>query len=132
MANEHLEELLDSDKYNRHSCDKAWIGYIYKYYKSTQLDFHEIDERFLKKLSIYLKAKHSLSQTTIMNVFVLVRMLFNQAIKYKIIDKELYPFGKDKIRIKFPETQKKNRLKYARNKVYRNAREPFINRISHS
>jgi hypothetical protein len=39
---------------------------------------------------------------------VLIRLLFNRAIKQKIVSKELYPFGSDKIRIKFPETLDSN------------------------
>ena len=82
------------------------ISYIVKYHKSKQLSFQEIDERFLKKLMIYLKVKHSLAETSIMNILVLIRLLFNRAIKLKIVSRELYPFGGDKIKIKFPETTK--------------------------
>jgi Arm DNA-binding domain/Phage integrase SAM-like domain len=106
IAQEHLDDLEQSNKLNRLSCDKAWIGFILKYHKSKQLTFQEINERFLKKLKICLKAEHSLSETSIMNILVLIRLLFNRAIKQKIVSKELYPFGSDKIRIKFPETTK--------------------------
>lgn len=106
LAEEHLDDLARSNKLNRLSCDKAWIGFILKFYKSKQLTFQEINERFLKKLSIYLKSEHSLSETSIMNIFVLIRLLYNRAIKQNIAKKELYPFGSDKIRIKFPETTK--------------------------
>jgi integrase len=106
IAQEHLNDLEQSNKLNRLSCDKAWVGFILKYHKSKQLTFQEIDERFLKKLSVFLKSNHSLSETSIMNILVLVRLLYNRAIKQKIVNKELYPFGSDKIRIKFPETTK--------------------------
>ena len=106
LAQEHLDDLEASHKLNRLSCDKAWVGFILKFHKSKQLTFQEIDERFLKKLSVYLKAEHSLSETSIMNILVLIRLLYNRAIKQKIENKELYPFGLDKIRIKFPETTK--------------------------
>jgi len=106
IAQEHLDDLKQTEKLNRLSCDKAWIGFISKFHKSSQLTFQEIDERFLKKLMIYLKSKHSLSETSIMNILVLVRLLYNRAIKQKIVSKELYPFGSDKIKIRFPETKK--------------------------
>ena len=41
-----------------------------------------------------------------MNVFVLIRLLFNRAIKDKAVSTELYPFGTGKFKIKFPETIK--------------------------
>jgi hypothetical protein len=65
-----------------------------------------MSERFLKKLILNLNIEHSLSQTSIMNILALIRLLFNRAIKHKIVSRELYQFGTDKIQIKFPETTK--------------------------
>lgn len=106
LAQEHLDELEIGKKLNRLSTDSALISYIIKFNKSKQLAFQEIDERFLKKLMLYLKSNHGLSETSVMNVLVLIRLLFNRAIKLKIVSRELYPFGGDKIKIKFPETNK--------------------------
>ncbi|MGO3719895.1 MAG: phage integrase SAM-like domain-containing protein [Mesonia hippocampi] len=106
LAQEHLDELESAEKLNRLSTDKAWVSFIIKFNKSKQLSFQEIDERFLKKLMLDLKVKYSLSETSIMNILVLIRLLFNRAIKLKIVSRELYPFGSDKIRIRFPETTK--------------------------
>ena len=106
LAQEHLDELESSEKLNRLSTDSALVSYLLKFHKSKQLSFQEIDERFLKKLMIYLKVKHSLAETSIMNILVLIRLLFNRAITQKIVNRELYPFGTDKIRIRFPETTK--------------------------
>ncbi|MGJ8551186.1 MULTISPECIES: phage integrase SAM-like domain-containing protein [Winogradskyella] len=53
LEQEHLDDLESLEKLNRLSADKAWISYILKYYKSKQLTFQEIDERFLKKLMLY-------------------------------------------------------------------------------
>jgi integrase len=106
LAQEHLDELKVAEKLNRLSTDSALVSYILKFNKSKQLSFQEIDERFLKKLMIYLKVEHSLAETSIMNILVFIRLLFNRAIKLKIVSRELYPFGGGKIKIKFPETNK--------------------------
>ncbi|WP_179021850.1 site-specific integrase [Winogradskyella forsetii] len=106
LAQEHLDDLESLQKLNRLSCDKAWVGYILKFYKSKQLTFQEIDERFLKKFMLYCKINHKLSETSIMNIMVLVRLLYNRAIEQKIVNRELYPFGGNRVRIKFPETVK--------------------------
>ena len=106
LAQEHLDELKFAEKLNRLSTDSALVSYILKFNKSKQLSFQEIDERFLKKLMIYLKVEHSLAETSIMNILVFIRLLFNRAIKLKIVSRELYPFGGGKIKIKFPETNK--------------------------
>lgn len=106
LAQEHLDELEVLNKFNRLSCDSAYVGYILKFNKSKQLTFTEIDERFLKKLKIFLIKEHKLCDTSIMNVFVLIRLLYNRAIKARIVKKRLYPFGGDRIKIKFPESEK--------------------------
>ncbi len=36
----------------------------------------------------------------------MTRLLYNRAIKLGVVDRKFYPFGSDKIRIKFPETEK--------------------------
>jgi len=106
FAQEHLDELEALEKYGRLSSDSAYIGYVLKFNKSKRLAFKEIDERFLKKLKVHLIKEYNLCETTIMNVFVLIRLLYNRAIKARIVKKKLYPFGSDKIKIKFPETEK--------------------------
>lgn len=106
FADEHLEALEAGNKINRHSTDSAWLSYIEKCSKARHLTFQEIDERFLKKFKIYLRDSCSLTETTAMNVMVLIRLLFNRAIKDKAVIKELYPFGAGKFKIKFPETSK--------------------------
>lgn len=103
---EHLEGLEAENKINRHSTDSAWVSYIVKFNKSQQLSFQEIDERFLRKFKTFMKAQLSISETSAMNVMVLIRLLFNRAIRDKIVSKELYPFGTGKFKIKFPETEK--------------------------
>ena len=105
-VDEHLEALEVEEKMNRLSTDSAWVSYIEKYCNARHLTFQEIDERFLKKFKIYLKGTFSLTETTAMNVMVLIRLLFNRAIKDKVVSNELYPFGSGKFKIKFPETIK--------------------------
>lgn len=106
FVEEHLEALEAEKKINRHSTDSAWVSYIKNYCSGRHLTFQEIDERFLKKFKIYLKGSCSLTETTAMNVMVLIRLLFNRAIRDKVVSKEIYPFGKGKFKIKFPETTK--------------------------
>ena len=105
-ATEHLDALESEGKIGRHSTDSAWLSFVEKYYKSKSLRFQEIDERFLKKLKTALRGNYSLSETSAMNVMVFIRLLFNRAIKDKVVSKELYPFGTGKFKIKFPETEK--------------------------
>ena len=83
-----------------------WILGIWEFAKKRNLEFEEIDENLLKKLKIYLRNTVGLSERSVMNVFVMIRLLYNSAISKKIVDRKFYPFGKDKIKIKYPQTIK--------------------------
>lgn len=106
VANDFLFELEANKKLAQLSADKSRVNHIINFYKSKQLTFAEIDEAFLRKFKIYLKKEHSLSDRSIVNNLVVIRTIYNRAIRMGLVDRELYPFGSDKIRIKFPETEK--------------------------
>jgi len=106
VAEDYLLEIERNKKLSRLSSDKARIGHVIKFAKSNQLTFHEIDEPFLKRFKLYLRTHRSISERSIVNNLVVIRTIYNRAIKMGIVDQKLYPFGSDKIQIKFPETQK--------------------------
>jgi len=106
LAQEHLDELEIVNKFNRQSVDKGILSNIAKYNKSRQLQFIEIDVHFLKRFKIYLAKDCSLAESSIMSALILIRLLYNRAITEKIVKRKYYPFGKGKIKIKYPETKK--------------------------
>jgi len=106
VANNYLTELENNNKLSRLSSDKVRVKHLLNFTQSKQLTFQEIDEKFLNQFIAYLRNKCSLSGRSIVNNLVVIRTLFNKAIKMQIVDQKLYPFGADKIRIKFPETNK--------------------------
>ncbi|TLF45272.1 site-specific integrase [Maribacter aurantiacus] len=106
IADNYLRELEKSNKLQRLSSDKARIGHFLKYVNNNDLGFHEIDENLLRRFSFYLKTTRQVSQRSIVNNLIVIRTLYNHAIRLGIVDRKLYPFGSDKIRIKFPETEK--------------------------
>ncbi|WP_422858709.1 phage integrase SAM-like domain-containing protein [Flagellimonas sp. S174] len=106
VAEEFLNELEADNKIARLSADKARVNHVLSFSKNKQLTFQEIDEQFLRRFRSYLRNKRNVSERSVINNFVVVRTLYNRAIKLGIVDKKLYPFGSDKIRIKFPEAEK--------------------------
>lgn len=82
------------------------VNHVINFSKSKHLTFQEIDEQFLRRFKSHLKTKENLSERSIINNLVVIRTIYNRAIKLEIVDRRLYPFGADKIQIKFPETQK--------------------------
>ena len=106
LADEHIEDLFTANKHNRAISDRSKVKRIREFVKNRNLSFEEIDEHLLKKLKIYLLNTVGISERSVMNVFVMIRMLYNIAISKKIVDQKFYPFGKHKIKIKYPQTIK--------------------------
>jgi integrase len=106
IADAHLEEIKANNKFGRLTVDKAYVGHIANFVRSRQLSFQDLNENFLSKYMTFLRNSKKLSERTIANHLVLIRLLFNKAIRQGLIDRKFYPFGKDKIKIKFPETRK--------------------------
>ncbi len=105
-AEEHLETIKAENKINRLTTDTALTNYIWAFHKPKNLRFQDINGRWLKKFYTYLVGKRALSETSALNIFVLIRLLYNRAIVDKVVSKDLYPFGKDGFKIKFPDTHK--------------------------
>ncbi len=106
IAQEYLDELETNNKLNQLSSDKPRINHLKKYCKSTILPFKEINAPFLKGFITYLKLERNISERSIVNNLVVIRTIYNRAIKSGLTDRKLYPFGHGKIVIRFPETEK--------------------------
>ncbi|WP_303316841.1 site-specific integrase [Flavivirga abyssicola] len=106
IADEYLNELEKTNKLRRLSSDKARVNHFTRFVDNDALSFQEIDEALLRRFSLHLKTTRKISQRSIINNLIVIRTLYNRAIRLGIVDRKLYPFGSDKIRIKFPETEK--------------------------
>ncbi|MBU2929116.1 site-specific integrase [Winogradskyella psychrotolerans] len=106
IAKVFLAELEANKKLARFYSDKVRVNHVLNFSKSNQLSFQEIDEKFLRNFKTHLKTKHGLSERSIVNNLVVIRTIYNRAIKLGIVDRKLYPFGSGGIQIKFPESQK--------------------------
>ncbi len=60
----------------------------------------------IKKFRTFLLHERGVSPRTAVNYLILIRTIFNLAIKEYGIDAKNYPFGKDKVQIKLPESEK--------------------------
>lgn len=102
----YIIELEDNKKLTRLSSDRARVNHLIEFTKSDNINFREIDEAFLRRYMTFLKTKKKNGRRSIINALIVIRTIYNRAIKMGIIDRKHYPFGVDKIRIKFPETEK--------------------------
>lgn len=102
----YLDNLEKQGKYNRLTADKPRVHRFREFLDGSEIAFSEINPPLLKKFGAYLKGTRNISDRTIVNHYVVIRTIFNQAIDSNIVDPKYYPFGKGKIVIKFPDSLK--------------------------
>ncbi len=121
VAGEYLINLELRKKFSQLSADKPRIEYFKKYLGQSQMPFNEITPTLLNRFKTSLETKgkpfkeknsdeikfREVSERTIQNHLVVIRTIFNLAIREGIVERKYYPFGKGKIVIRFPQTQKK-------------------------
>jgi integrase len=106
QAQIYLNELKKAGKFNRRSADEPRVNRFKEFLENTDITFPEITPGLLKKFKAYLKGTRNISERTIVNHLVVIRSIFNQAVDAGLADKKYYPFGKGKVLIKFPDSQK--------------------------
>ncbi len=106
MAANYLKELQRSGKLTRLASDRVRVNHVLTFFGNKDLKFQEIDEFFLRRFMEYLKVERGLSERSVVNNLIVIRTLFNRAIRSGLVDRKLYPFGRGRIQIKFPETEK--------------------------
>ncbi len=105
-AQKYLDNLRTEGKYNRYVSDKARIGRLTNFLKNDEITFEQVSVGKLHQFKAWLKGKHRTSERTAINYLVVIRTIYNQAIASGLVDRKHYPFGKGKIQIKFPPSEK--------------------------
>ena len=110
MTSPHSNTLPDNNqvggKFNRNTADEPRINRFKEFLRGKDIAFSDITVSLLKRFATNLKSTREISECTIINHLVVIRSIFSQAIGSEIVDAKYYPFGKSKIRIKFPDSAK--------------------------
>ncbi|MBE9602669.1 site-specific integrase [Pedobacter sp. MC2016-24] len=115
QADAYIELFRLAGNYNRVTSESPRIKHFKEYLKGQDISFPEITVTLLKHYQAWLKAtrkvvkngvEQPIGERTIINHLLIIRTIYNQALKAKVTDGENYPFGKDKIAIKFPSGTK--------------------------
>ncbi len=108
-----IGNLRTQGKYSRVMTEQSRLKAIKEFMGERDVTFPEITVPFLNRLTAWLKRERTINERifkmgdrTVMNYLIFIRTVYNQAIASNIVDAKHYPFGKGKITIKFPETQK--------------------------
>lgn len=106
LADIYLDNLRQRGKYNRITSEEPRIKHFREFLKNADITFQEITVMLLSRYRAYLAGTRKVSERTIINHLIIIRTIYNLAIKSNIADPKHYPFGKDKVPIKFPQSIK--------------------------
>lgn len=106
QADHYLETLRSSGSFNRLSAEKPAFNHFRRFLKGKDIAFQDITITLLEKFRAYLRGTGNRGERTISNYLLLIRTIFNRAIKEELVDKRYYPFGNNKFAIKKPESLK--------------------------
>lgn len=106
VANIHLENLKSRKRHHQYDTELGRLKKFRSFIKKNELPFNELNVPLLKKFEIFLLHDNKRTPRTVVNYLILVRTIYNLAISESLVDRGRYPFGKGKVQIKIPETQK--------------------------
>jgi len=106
LAEIYIQQLLDKQQFTRVSSEKSRIKHFKNFLEGKEITFPEITEVLLKRFQAYLKNKKGNSDRTIVNTLIVIRTIFNLAIREGIVDRKYYPFGNGGISVRFPQSVK--------------------------
>ena len=86
LANHYLNNLEKSGKHNRLSAEKPRVKHFREFLKGSDIDFRDITVLKLQGFQSYLKVNRNISERTIVNHLIVIRTIYNLAIKEKIVD----------------------------------------------
>ena len=105
QADLYVQRLKDAGKFKRWTNERSNVKFLKEYLKSD-CSFQDVTIGVLERYKAHLLAKPSVSERTATNHLVTVRSIFSMAIADGACDSKFYPFGKGKIKIKFPDSKK--------------------------
>lgn len=106
VANVHLDNLRNREKHNQYKIELGRINKFKCFACKEELQFNKVTISMLKEFETYLIHVEKLSPRTVVNYLILIRTIYNLGINQYEIDKAGYPFGKGKVQIKIPESEK--------------------------
>jgi integrase len=106
VADMHLQNLKNRNRHHQYDTEFGRIKKLKEFLGKDVLPFNRLNVALLKKFETHLLHNKMLSTRTVVNYLILIRTIYNLAISESIVDRGLYPFGKGKMTIRIPESQK--------------------------
>ena len=106
VADMHLTNLKNRGNHHQYDTEVGRLNKFKTFLRKKELSFNELNVPLLKNFEAYLLHDNKRSPRTVVNYLILIRTIYNLAISESLVDRGRYPFGKGKVQIKIPETQK--------------------------
>jgi len=106
IAKEYLKNQEKSGKYSSFLSDRSRVQHFIEFLQNRDVAFSDITELLLIQFKSYLTSEKKLSERSIVNNMILIRTLFNLAIRQGFVDQKHYPFGRSGFKIKIPQGNK--------------------------
>lgn len=111
LANDYLNNLERLEKFNALYSERPKIMHFKEFLNCGSFPVEQIDEKLLNSFQAYLKAERKVSDRTVANHLISIRTIYNIAIKEGLVSNKNYPFGKEGIRVRIPESIKQGLTK---------------------
>lgn len=106
VAELHLENLRNAEKYRQYETQKGRVEKFRKFTGQNTLHFKDVTVFLLMNFESYILNQEKRKPRTAVNYMILIRKIFNLAISEGIAEENSYPFGKGKVQIRIPESEK--------------------------
>lgn len=102
----YLLNLERSKRFSQLAPEKSRVANLKSFIGSNEIYMEDVTDSLIEKYKLYLKVEKELKDRSIVNHLISLRTIYNIAIKEGYVDAKHYPFGKDKIKIRLPESNK--------------------------
>lgn len=106
LGEKRIKEYEDKGTFSVARADQSILNNVEKFNGGKDLYFHEITVSFLERFKTYCLTELKHKKRTATNQLMLIRTLYNRAIKEGIVDEKNYPFGGDNVTIKLSSGNK--------------------------
>lgn len=106
VADEYFATLELEGRKARVQSEKSALNHLRKFTNNRDLEFNDITTALMKKFRAYLIGTVGISERSVMNYLTVIRIIYKIGITQGHAKEENYPFGKGKLSIKLPESQK--------------------------
>lgn len=106
FAEQYFSVMEDAGNYNRLTAESPALNHFKAFCQNKDIEFKDITVYKLEKFKAYLTATLDISERTIFNYLIVIRTIYNRAIKNGLVDKSYYPFGENGMRLRRPKSQK--------------------------